>query len=156
MDKSVQSVLGMSMDKVKEMVDVDTVIGTPVTVGGITLIPVSKVTYGFAGGGSDLPTKEAGRFGGGSGAGISVTPIAFLCIQNGEVRVLPINSKPSTVDGLIASAPAMVDKLKSVFSKGARDEAADEKPATKSPSSTDDAVRDVLAEFGVDDASRRS
>ncbi|MBR3289977.1 MAG: sporulation protein YtfJ, partial [Clostridia bacterium] len=59
MEKSVQGVLGMSMDKIKEMVDVNTVIGNPITVEGVTLIPVSKVTYGFAGGGSDLPTKEA-------------------------------------------------------------------------------------------------
>ena len=154
MDKSVQGVLGMSMDKIKEMVDVDTVIGTPITVEGFTLIPVSKVTYGFAGGGSDLPTKESGRFGGGSGAGISVTPIAFLSIQNGEIRVLPMISKPSTVDGLIANAPAMVDKLKTVFSKKSNDEAEEEAPVVKPTTPSDDAVRDVLAELGVEDKRR--
>lgn len=152
MDKSVQGVLGMSMDKIKEMVDVDTVVGSPITVEGITLIPVSKVTYGFAGGGSDLPTKEAGRFGGGSGAGISVTPIAFLCVQDGNVRVLPMVSKPSTVDGLIANAPAMVDKVKEVFGKKPKEEAKEDLPVAKAPAvSTDDAVRDVLAELGVKD-----
>ena len=155
MDKSVQGVLGMSMDKIKEMVDVDTVIGSPITVEGITLIPVSKVTYGFAGGGTDLPTKEAGRFGGGSGAGISVTPIGFLSIQNGEVRVLPMISKPSTVDGLIANAPAMVDKLKGVFSKKTNDEVEADEPTEKAAAAShSDAVRDVLAELGVEDKRR--
>ena len=155
MDKSVQGVLGMSMDKIKEMVDVDTVVGSPITVEGITLIPVSKVTYGFAGGGTDLPTKEAGRFGGGSGAGISVTPIGFLSIQNGEVRVLPMISKPSTVDGLIANAPAMVDKLKTVFSKKSKDEAeADETIEKTAAAPHSDAVRDVLAELGVEEKRR--
>ena len=150
MDKSVQGVLGMSMEKIKEMVDTDTVIGKPITVEGLTLIPVSKVTYGFAGGGSDLPTKEAGRFGGGSGAGISITPIAFLSIQNGSIQVLPMISKPSTVDGLISSAPAMVDKLKGLFSKN-KDE--DDEPAPDA--AHDSKVKDVLAEFGVDESSRR-
>ena len=151
MDKSVQGVLGMSMDKIKEMVDVDTVIGNPITVEGFTLIPVSKVTYGFAGGGSDLPTKEAGRFGGGSGAGISITPIAFLSIQNGEIRVLPMIAKPSTVDGLIANAPEMVDKLRGVFSKKSKDEAEADEPVVKKTAPSDAAVRDVLAELGVED-----
>ena len=153
MDKSVQGVLGMSMDKIKEMVDVDTVIGNPITVEGFTLIPVSKVTYGFAGGGSDLPTKEAGRFGGGSGAGITITPIAFLSIQDGNIRVLPMISKPSTVDGLIANAPAMVDKIKGVFSKKSKKEAEDE-PVAKATAPSDDAVRDVLAELGVEEKRR--
>lgn len=118
MEKSVQSLLGVSMDKIREMVDVDTVVGTPITADGVTLIPVSKVTYGFAGGGSDLPTKTAGGlFGGGSGAGITVTPIAFLSIAGGNVNLLPLVSKPDTVDSLIGKLPELVDKISDMISK---------------------------------------
>lgn len=106
MEKKVSELLGVTMDKVKEMVDVDTVIGTPVTVEGVTLIPVSKVTYGFAGGGSDLPTKSSKElFGGGSGAGITVTPIAFISIQDGRVNVLPLVTQPTAVDSLVSKLP---------------------------------------------------
>ncbi len=118
MEKSVQSLLGVSMDKIREMVDVDTVVGTPITADGVTLIPVSKVTYGFAGGGSDLPTKTTGGlFGGGSGAGITVTPIAFLSIAGGNVNLLPLVSKPDTVDSLIGKLPELVDKISEMISK---------------------------------------
>lgn len=118
MDKTVNSLLGVTMDKVKEMVDVDTVVGTPITTDGITLIPISKVTYGFAGGGSDLPSKQhAQLFGGGSGAGVTVTPIAFLSIQNGKVNVLPLVTQPGAVDTLISKIPDAIDQIKSLRRK---------------------------------------
>ena len=118
MEKSVNSLLGITMDKVKEMVDVDTVVGTPIVTEGITLIPVSKVTYGLAGGGSDLPNKQnAQLFGGGSGAGITVTPIAFLSIQNGKINVLPLITQPGTVDTLISKLPDAIDQIKSICHK---------------------------------------
>ena len=81
-ENKVNNLLGVSMDKIKEMVDVNTVIGDPITApDGTTVIPVSRVSYGFAGGGSDLPSKaqpEKGLFAGGSGAGITIQPVAFL------------------------------------------------------------------------------
>ena len=98
MDKnnSVQGLLGASMEKIKEMVDANTVIGTPINAAdGTILIPVSRISYGFASGGSDLPNKaNAELFGGGSGAGINITPIAFLVIANGDVKLLQLVSKP--------------------------------------------------------------
>ena len=112
MEKKVNELLNVTMDKVKQMVDVDTVVGTPVVVDGVTLIPVSKVTYGFAGGGSDLPSKsEKELFGGGSGAGITVTPIAFISIQEGRVNVLPIVLQPSAVDSLVSKLPETIDRV---------------------------------------------
>jgi sporulation protein YtfJ len=119
MEKSVQSLLGVSMDKIKEMVDVDTVVGTPIREGGVTLIPVSKVTYGFAGGGSDLPSKtaNAGLFGGGSGAGITVTPIAFISIADGQVNILPLVSKPDTTDSVISKVPDLVNTISDMLTK---------------------------------------
>ena len=122
MEKSVQGLLGVTMDKIKEMVDVDTVVGTPIKADGVTLIPVSKVTYGFAGGGSDIPAKTAaGLFGGGSGAGITVTPIAFLSIAGGNVSLLPLISKPDTVDSLISKLPDVVNMVTDMVSKKKED-----------------------------------
>ncbi len=119
MDKSVQGILGISMDKIRELTDVNTVIGEPIsTPDGITLIPVSKVSYGFASGGSDLPTKTADKFGGGTGAGVSITPIAFLAIKNGDVQILQLVSKPDSGDRVINMVPDLVDKVSALFKRG--------------------------------------
>ena len=116
MAKQVSELLGVTMDRIKEMVDVDTVIGTPITVGDVTLIPISKVTCGFAGGGTDLPTKtEKELFGGGSGAGVSVTPIAMLCVRDGHTSVLPLQANPTTTDKLVSMIPDMVDRVSDLF-----------------------------------------
>lgn len=111
--------------KIKEMVDVNTVIGDPITApDGTTVIPVSRVSYGFAGGGSDLPSKaqpEKGLFAGGSGAGITIQPIAFLVISNGNVRILQIEPYVSSVDRVVASVPDVVDKIAGLFNKDKKD-----------------------------------
>lgn len=131
MDKSVNALLGVTMDKVKEMVDVDTVIGNPIVTDGVTLIPVSKVTYGFAGGGSDLPNKTGKQlFGGGSGAGITVTPIAFLSIKDGNVNVLPLVTQPNAVDSLVSKLPDAINQL-SVDAARRKEEKAARKAAEK-------------------------
>ena len=113
------------MAKIKEMVDVNTVIGDPITApDGTTVIPVSRVSYGFAGGGSDLPSKaqpEKGLFAGGSGAGITIQPIAFLVISNGNVRILQIEPYVSSVDRVVASVPDVVDKIAGLFNKDKKD-----------------------------------
>ena len=120
MEKKVQELLGVSMEKVKNMVDVDTVVGTPITVANdITLIPVSKVSCGFAGGGSDLPTKNPNKelFGGGTGVGMNITPIAFIVVNNGNVQMLPVVAKPDSNDRLVNMIPEMVDKVSGIFKK---------------------------------------
>lgn len=118
MDKSVSGLLGVTMEKLKQMVDVDTVVGTPITVEGITLIPVSMVKYGLAGGGSDLPNKSSAQlFGGGSGAGVTVTPLAFVCIKEGKVSVLPISSQPTTVDSLLSKLPDTIDQVSGMIAQ---------------------------------------
>ena len=102
-----------------------TVIGDPITApDGTTVIPVSRVSYGFAGGGSDLPSKaqpEKGLFAGGSGAGITIQPIAFLVISNGNVRILQIEPYVSSVDRVVASVPDVVDKIAGLFNKDKKD-----------------------------------
>lgn len=109
------------MDKIKEMVDVNTVVGDPITTpDGTTVIPISRVNYGFAAGGSDLPSKaqpEGGLFAGGSGAGVTVNPIAFLSIREGNVRVIQIEPYFSPVDRALEKIPDIADMLGSLFKK---------------------------------------
>ena len=118
-NKKVQDLLGVSMEKIREMADANTVVGDPITLpDGTVLLPVSKISYGFAAGGSDLPSKnQDGLFGGGSGAGINVTPVAFLVISGGEVRMLTIVTKPDSTDKVVNLVPDLVDKVASLFSK---------------------------------------
>ena len=113
MANNVEGLMGVSVEKIREMVDANTVIGTPITLpDGITLIPVSKVSYGFASGGSDLPSKShSDLFGGGAGAGINLTPVAFLTIKDGEINLLPVVSKPDTIDRAISLVPEVIDRF---------------------------------------------
>lgn len=113
MDNKVSELLGISLDKIKETVDVNTVIGDPITTpDGTTLVPISRVTYGFAGGGSDLPSKtQSGLFGGGSGAGVTITPIAIISIYNGTSKVMPLMTHPDAADTLVNMIPGVVSQV---------------------------------------------
>lgn len=114
MNNNVEGLMGVSVEKIREMVDANTVIGTPIVMGdGVTIIPVSKISYGFASGGSDLPSKgNSDLFGGGAGAGVNVTPVAFLTInKNGDINLLPVVSKPDTIDRLVSLVPDAFSKL---------------------------------------------
>ena len=120
-DKNVNGLLEASMEKIKQMVDVNTVVGAPVTTpDGTTVIPISRVQYGFAAGGSDLPSKAqpaGGLFAGGSGAGITVSPVAFLSIHQGNVRVIQIEPYFSPVDRALEKIPDIADMLQRLFNK---------------------------------------
>lgn len=118
MSEKVNSLLETTVDKIKSVIDVNTVIGDQiVTPDGTVIIPISRVNYGFAAGGSDLPSKTPGLFGGGSGAGVTITPIAFLSVSNGNVRVIQVEPFISSVDRAIQTAPDVVDKITSLFKK---------------------------------------
>ena len=121
-NKKLQDVMSVTMDKVKGMIDADSIIGKPSNLDdGTIIIPVNRVSYGFASGGSDLPSKQTGNFAGGGGAGITMEPVAFLVIKNDSVRVMQINAHPGTVDKLVDSFPDMVDKVSGLV-KGKKDE----------------------------------
>ena len=125
MANKVEGLMGVSVEKIREMVDANTVIGTPVVQGDVTIIPVSKISYGFASGGSDLPSKSASElFGGGAGAGVNITPVAFLTIKGGEVNILPVVAKPDSIDRVISMVPDVVDKITTLVQK---EETAEEK-----------------------------
>lgn len=115
----IQGLMATSMEKIKEMVDVNTIIGDPITApDGTMIIPVSKVSFGFASGGSDLPTKtEKQTFGGAGGAGITLQPLAFLVISNGNVKLLPMTTADHTVNNLVNMVPEAIDKIGAFFTK---------------------------------------
>lgn len=126
----IEGLMDTTMDKIKQLIDVDTIIGTPITTpDGTTIVPVSKVSYGFASGGSDIPSKNAINkqvFGGGGGAGVSITPIAFIAVCNGDARVLSIDaSNNSTADRVVSMVPQVIDKISELFKK---DKKKEEKP----------------------------
>lgn len=121
----ISSIMATSIEKIKEMVDVNTIIGEPITTAdGTTLIPISKVSLGFASGGSDFSTKASVSgpnpvlFGGGSGAGMTITPVCFIVVSNGFAKVLPMTQgQGGTVDKVIDSLPEIMDKINGYFSK---------------------------------------
>ena len=119
-EQSAAGILGTTIDKIKDMVDSSTIIGDPIDAGnGIKVIPVSKVTYGFASGGTDFPTKSSkDLFGGGGGAGVTLTPVAFLVINNGNVSIKYISEGPdASVERVVGMIPDLVDKLSEVVDK---------------------------------------
>lgn len=117
-ENSIKTVMDTTMEKLRTMVDADTIIGTPIIVGNITLLPVSRVSFGLATGGSDFPSKSGQQlFGGGGGAGVTVNPVAFICINGDNVHMMPVYSEMNTIDKAINMAPELIDKVKSLFEK---------------------------------------
>ena len=120
MAEHLEGLMSTSMEKIRELVDVNTIVGDPVTSpDGTIIIPISKVSFGFVSGGSDIPstvTKDV--FAGGSGAGITIKPQAFIVIKtDGDVKMLELGSKDSPVDTLIENVPGIVSKVKDIFDK---------------------------------------
>lgn len=120
----IQGIMSSALHNIKEMIDVNTIVGTPVTAqDGTVIIPVSRVAFGFGAGGSEFGgsvVKEDGlksNFGGGSGAGVSINPVAFLVVSNGNVRLLTLSSSSTSVDKVIDMVPEIITKFKDTFSK---------------------------------------
>lgn len=115
----INGLMDSSLQNLRSLVDANTVIGEAITSpDGTVIIPVSKVSFGFASGGSDLPTnKQNELFGGGAGGGVSVQPLAFLVIKDGKVDLLQINENKTTADRVVTMVPGMVDKLGTIFTQ---------------------------------------
>ncbi len=118
-EQSAAGILATTIEKVRQLVDVSTIIGEPLILAeGLTIIPVSKVTYGFASGGSDFPSKSNKEiFGGGGGAGITINPVAFLIVNNGEVTLKHITSNDNAAERLVGLVPDMFDKVTGLVNK---------------------------------------
>ena len=117
-NNSLSELISTTMEHVRTMADANTIIGTPIQAEGVTLIPVSRMSFGVAGGGTEFSTKKqpAGdnSFGGGSGASAKLEPVAFLVVKEGSVKLLPVAPPPATtVDRVIDTVPEVVDKVTS-------------------------------------------
>jgi len=110
---SFQNFIDTLLDKMKTTIKSEAVIGEPITVGEVTLLPISKVSFGFGAGGEDLEKNNG--FGGGSGGGATITPIGFIVVRGADVSLLPVHEKETLFDKLID--PASYDKLEKVFDK---------------------------------------
>ncbi len=140
-EQSASGILGTSIEKIKDLVDVSTIIGDPIKISEtIQIIPVSKVTYGFASGGSDFPSKNNQElFGGGGGAGITISPVAFLVVNNGNVSVKYINAAEGSVERVIGMVPDIVDKATEVIGK----------VKNKGSDGVDEAINDYMSSDGT-------
>ena len=116
MSKNLPNMLENAMAKIREMVDANSVVGEAITAGDVTIVPISKISIGFGGGGSDFVSRHVNHhenpFGGGVGAGVKVTPVAFLIIKEGNVRMLPVAAPANTTaDRLVEMVPDTLDKI---------------------------------------------
>lgn len=112
-----------TMAKIRSMMDANTVVGEPIEAGGVTVIPVCKISIGYGSGGSDFAQKNQkpenpNAFGGGAGMGVSITPVSFLVIRDGNVRMVAVDQPASTVaDRVIDLVPGVVDKVSAMVDK---------------------------------------
>lgn len=115
----IDGLMAASMSNIKEMVDVNTIVGNPVTIpDGTTIIPISKVSFGFAAGGSEFGNSENKQlpFGGGSGAGVTINPVGFLVASSSQVKFISVG-QPSVTDKLVDYVPELLDKIQELISK---------------------------------------
>ena len=124
MDNKLNSMMNTAMEKVREMVDTNTIVGQPITIPeGVTLVPISKVSFGFGGGGGDYGKNAKDGFGGGSAAGVKISPVAFLVVKDGSVRMMPVTVPPtSTMERVVELVPEIMDKVEKHFDKKAEKE----------------------------------
>ncbi|MEG1878343.1 MAG: GerW family sporulation protein [Pseudoflavonifractor sp.] len=119
----ISDLMSATMAKIREMVDVNTIIGTPIVAGEVTIIPVSKVSFGFAAGGSEFTGKNQkpegdNAFGGGSGAGVNIAPIAFIIVKGDLVRLMPVDPPAgNTADRVIELVPEVIDRVTGFIEK---------------------------------------
>lgn len=121
-DCSINNMVDTTIEKIKNLVDVNTIIGEAIKLDdGTVIIPVSKVSYGFASGGSEFSGKkltDENLFGGGSGAGVTISPIAFLTVsRTGNIKILHAEPAISATEKVIDLVPDVIDKVGSIFKK---------------------------------------
>lgn len=116
----IEGMMQTAMQSIKEMVDVETIVGEAVnTPDGTVIIPISKVSFGFAAGGSEFGKKGDGdaMFGGGSGGGVSISPVAFMVVSQNQIKLLPVSVSNSPVERVIDAIPGVIDKINGKLKK---------------------------------------
>lgn len=145
-DHPIENLMNTAMNSIKDMIDVDTIIGEPIeTSNNVVIIPISKVGFGFAAGGSEFSGETINEymkkekeeqvqyrlpFGGGSGAGVNITPVAFLVVGEDSVRLLPVDHR-SCIDKLLDYVPDLIEKMNVMFSNHAQNKKAETVKETK-------------------------
>ena len=126
----IQGLMNVTMDKIRQMADSNTIIGKPIkTDDGTTILPVSRISFGFASAGTDFDGKNVANkdlFGGGSGAGVNIQPVAFLVVKDGCVRTIQLSDGSNTIDRALTMLPELVDKVSALLKK-------EEKQGTAAP-----------------------
>ena len=126
----IQGLMNVTMDKIRQMADSNTIIGKPIkTDDGTTILPVSRISFGFASAGTDFDGKNAANkdlFGGGSGAGVNIQPVAFVVVKDGCVRTIQLSDGSNTIDRALTMLPELVDKVSALLKK-------EEKQGTAAP-----------------------
>ena len=153
----IHGLMQTAMQSLKEMIDVNTIVGDAVqTPDGTVVIPISKVGLGFAVGGTDYTMKTGNReekdapmFGGGSGGGVSITPVAFMVVGNGQIRMLPVNPETSVYDRIFDMVPVAIDKISDGISKF-RNKRSKKTEEVATVSYSDD-IDDLLSDLDLDD-----
>lgn len=145
MDTKVKDLISSSIGKIHELSDANTIIGEPIKIDdNITIIPISKISYGFAAGGSDLPSKnDKELFGGGSGAGMSIQPLAFIVVANGEVKLLELGSGNSPANAIVSAVPELFTKIQTMFSKKKNDAETVDSVDTEVPNAVEPEIEKV-------------
>ncbi len=124
----IEGIMSTALENIKKMIDVNTIIGNPVTTpDGTVIIPVSKVAFGFCAGGSEFGAPVVNtsgvnsKFGGGSGAGVSITPVAFLVVNGTNVRLISMSSASTATDKIVDMIPEVLDKFTELISGSKKD-----------------------------------
>lgn len=159
-DHPIQGLMQTAMENIKDMVDVNTIVGEPVeTPDGSVILPISRVGFGFAAGGSDFniddghdkegtSSSEHGKarpFGGGSGGGVSINPIAFLVVGKPGVHIVPLDNQTHLVEKIIDSVPGVIDRIQSMFPN----QQAPVDPSIASAQAAQNAMQESAARTGV-------
>ena len=130
----IDGLMSTAMQNIKEMVDVDTIVGAPVeSPDGSVIIPISRVAFGFAAGGSEFgkkPNEADAMFGGGSGGGVSISPVAFMVVGQGQIKLLPIGANLTPVDRILDFIPGIIEKINDKFSSKKVEKVDKKKPVT--------------------------
>jgi len=122
-NRPLSELMKSTLEQLKTMADANTIIGAPIHAEGVTMIPVSRMSFGVAGGGTEFSTQKqpagsAPSFGGGSGVGAKLEPVAFLIVRDGGVKLLPVAPPPyNTVDRVVETVPEVVDKVTEFIEK---------------------------------------
>ena len=131
----IQGLMNVTMDKIRQMADSNTIIGKPIkTDDGTTILPVSRISFGFASAGTDFDGKNAANkdlFGGGSGAGVNIQPVAFLVVRDGCVRTIQLSDGSNTIDRALTMLPELVDKVSALLKKEEKEAAAPAAPTAE-------------------------